>query len=214
MEVAITSRSRNVSRRRRAEPASETFTAAGCRRSSSTSSSRTGRPSPSSRRDSRGSFGSSASAFRIFSSLLAPRPVSGAQPLLLGRLLQPGDRRDAELLPDPARGLRAEPGQPHELDDLLGNERFPLRQRLHLALLDDLDDLVLDRLADPGELLRLAVERELGDRGPGLADPRGGAAVGEHAERVLAFELAQVCEQLELVRQLVVPRQRRGHLQR
>jgi hypothetical protein len=76
VEVAITSRSRNVSRRRRAEPASETLTAAGCRRSSSTSSSRTGSPSPSSRRDSRGSFGSSASAFRIFSSLLAPSPVS------------------------------------------------------------------------------------------------------------------------------------------
>ena len=30
VEVAITSRSRKVSRRRRAEPASETFTAAGC----------------------------------------------------------------------------------------------------------------------------------------------------------------------------------------
>ena len=76
VEVAITSRSRKVSRRRRAEPASETLTAAGCCRSSSTSSSRTGSPSPSRRRDSRGSFGSSASAARIFSSLFAPRPVS------------------------------------------------------------------------------------------------------------------------------------------
>ena len=88
VEVAITSRSRNVSRRRRAEPASDTFTAAGCARSSSTSSSRTGSPSPSRRLDSRGSFGSSASALRIFSSLFAPSPGEHAQPLLLRRLLQ------------------------------------------------------------------------------------------------------------------------------
>ena len=214
VEVAITSRSRNVSRRRRAEPASDTFTAAGCRAQLLDELEQDGQ-----------AVTEQPSRFARILRLLGERlqdlllalgteAREGAQPLLLGRLLQPGDRRHAELLPDPARGLRAEPGQPHELDDLLGYERLPLRQRLHLPLLDDLDDLVLDRLADPRELLRLAVERELGDRGPGLADPRGGAAVGEHAERVLAFELAQVCEQLELVRQLVVPRQRRGHLQR
>jgi hypothetical protein len=137
-----------------------------------------------------------------------------AQPLLLGRLLQLGDRRDAELLPDPARRLRAEAGQPHELDDLLGDERLPLRQRLHLAQLDDLHDLVLDRLADSGQLLRLAVERELGDRPACLADARRCAAIREHAEGVLALQLAQVGEQLELVGQLVAPRQCRSHLSR
>ena len=145
---------------------------------------------------------------------LGAEPGQHAQPLLLGRLLQSGDRRDPELLPDPPRGLRAEAGQVHELDDLLGDERLPLRQRLHLARLDDLDDLVLDRLADPGELLGLAVERELRHRCAGLADAGRGAAVGEHAERVLALELAQVGEQLELAGQLVVPRQGGGHLQR
>ena len=68
------SRSRNVSRRRRTEPASETFTAAGCSRRTETTASTAGSPCPSSRRDSRGSFGVSASAFRIFVSVVAPRP--------------------------------------------------------------------------------------------------------------------------------------------
>ena len=145
---------------------------------------------------------------------LGAEPRQRAQPLLLGRLLQAGDRRHAELLPDPPRRLRAEPGQAHELDDLLRDERLPLRQRLHLAALDDLDDLVLDRLADPGELLRLAVERELRDGAAGLADACRGAPVREHAERVLALELAQIRQQLELLGELVVSGQGGSHLPR
>ena len=92
-----------------------------------------------------------------------------------------------------------------------GTIALRLVERVHLAGLDDLDDLLLDRLADPGEVLRLALERELGDRAARLADPRRRAAVGEHPEGVLALELAQVGEQLELVGELVVPRQRRRH---
>ena len=80
-------------------------------------------------------------------------------------------------------------------------------ERLDLALLDDLDDLLLDRLADPLELLRAAVERELRDRAGRLAHPRRCAAVGEHAERLGPLELQQVGEQVELVRNLGVPRQ-------
>ena len=59
----------------------------------------------------------SASAFRIFSSLLAPMPDSVAQPALLGRRLEPVERRDAELGPDARGGLRADAGKPKELDD-------------------------------------------------------------------------------------------------
>ncbi len=136
------------------------------------------------------------------------------QALLLGGRFQLGEGGDSELLPDPARGLRAEPGQAHELHDLFRHERLPLRQRGHLAGLDDLDDLLLDRLADPGQRFRLAFERELRDGTAGLADARRRTPVGEHPEGVLAFELAQVGQQLELVGELVVPRQRRGHRQR
>jgi len=35
--------------------------------------------------------------------------------------------------------------------------------RVDLAVLDDLHDLALDRLADPLQLLRAAVKRKLGD---------------------------------------------------
>ena len=131
----------------------------------------------------------------------------GAHSLALGRGLQLVQGRHPELLPDPARRLRAEPRQPHELDDLLGDQRLPLGQRLHLAELDHLDDLALDRGADPAQALRFAVERELRNRPAGLANPRRRAAVGEHPERALSLELAQIGQQLELIRQLVVPRQ-------
>ena len=58
-----------------------------------------------------------------------------------------------------------------------GTSASPLRERLDVAGLDDLDDLLLDRLADPLQLLRAAVERELGDRrrrSPASASRRGG----------------------------------------
>ena len=69
------------------------------------------------------------------------------------------------------------PGKPEEVDDARRDEAAALRQRMHLAVLDDLHDLGLDRLPDPRELLRLPVERELGDRRrrtPGSARPHAG----------------------------------------
>ena len=56
------------------------------------------------------------------------------------------------------------PGRRMNEDDLVRDLGLALRQRVDLAVLDDLDDLLLDRLADPLELLRAARERELGDR--------------------------------------------------
>ena len=73
-----------------------------------------------------------------------------------------------------------------------------------VAGLDDLDDLLLDRLADSLQLLRVAVERELRDRGRRLAHARRRAAVRDDAERLLALELEQVGEEVELVRDLGV----------
>jgi hypothetical protein len=86
-----------------------------------------------------------------------------------------------------------------------------LGQRPDLALVDDLDDLAFDRLADPGELLGLALERELGDEARLLPDERRGSPVGEQAVGGLALELEDVGEQLELLRDVGVARQRLGH---
>ena len=103
------------------------------------------------------------------------------------------------------------PGRRMNLTTSAGTSALRFVSARHLARLDDLDDLLLDRLADPGQLLRLALERELRDRAAGLADARRRAAVGEDAEGVLALELDQVGEQLELLGELVVPRQGRSH---
>ena len=73
---------------------------------------------------------------------------------MLGGALQLLDRGHPELLPDPRRGLRAEPGQTHEAHDFRRDDLLAFRQRVHLAVLDDLDDLLLDRLADSLQLLR------------------------------------------------------------
>ena len=142
---------------------------------------------------------------------LGAEPGERAQLLRLGRLAQLGDGRDAEVLPDPAGGLGAEPGEARERDHVGRDDGLVLRQRVHLAVLDDLDDLALDRLADPLELLGLAVERELRDRSARVADQCRRAAIGEHAEGVVAFDLEDVGEQLELRGDVSIARQRRRH---
>ena len=76
---------------------------------------------------------------------------------------------------------------------------------------DDLDDLVLDRGADPRQLLGRSVERELGDRRAGLAHARGGPAVGDHPEGGLALDLEQVGQQLELLGHIRVAGERLRH---
>ena len=87
-----------------------------------------------------------------------------------------------------------------------------LRQRVDLAVLDDLDDLALDRLADPLQLLRaLPSSASWAIEPAGLADPGRGAPVGEHAERVVALDLEDVGEQLELGGDVRVRGQGRRH---
>ena len=142
---------------------------------------------------------------------LCAEPRECAQLLLLGRPFQFLDRRHAELAPDSGRGLRTQAGETHEADDLRRDNLLALRQGVHLAVLDDLDDLFLDRLADALQLLGAAVEGQFGNGTGRLANSGGRASVGEHAERGLSLELEQVGEQLELIRYVDIPRQSLGH---
>jgi hypothetical protein len=89
---------------------------------------------------------------RLEDVLLEPRAETGKRPQALSArgLLQLGERRHAELLPDLAHRLRAEAGDVQELDHLGWDRLAPLRERLDLAGVHDLDDLVLDRGADSG----------------------------------------------------------------
>jgi len=87
-----------------------------------------------------------------------------------------------------------------------------LSQRRHLAVADGLDDLLLDRLADPLELLRSAGEGHLGDRAWCLTDPGRRPPVRRDAEALVAQQLGQVGEQIELIRERGVRREpRRAH---
>ena len=75
----------------------------------------------------------------------------------------------------------------HELDDVRRDAFLFLRERLDLALLDDLNDLLLDRLADAGQLLCIPLDGELCDRAARLAYSLRCSPVGERPELVAAL---------------------------
>src|SRR5437763_3737980 len=140
--------------------------------------------------------------------LLALRPEAGERPQLLAfrGCLELLERLDAKLPPDPGCRLRPQARQLHEEDDLGRDAGLLLRQCPDLAQLDDLDDLLLDRLADALQLLRATVERELRHRARRLAHTRGRTAIRNDAEGVLALELKEVAKQVDLFRDVGVPR--------
>ena len=153
----------------------------------------------------------SLSAFKTLASVVAPDPCQASQPLTFGSGFQLGQRGDAELPPDPCRRFRSEPRQSQEGRDLARDLRAPLRERFHLAGLYDLHDLRFDRLADVGELLRLAGKRELCHRRGCIPDPACRATVGGHAKRLLAEDLGEVRQQVEAIGKIVVTRKGCDH---
>ena len=62
-----------------------------------------------------------------------------------------------------------------------------------------------------GSSFALPGERELGDGGGGVADPRRRPPVGGDPKGLLAEDLRQVCELVEEIGQIAVARERRGH---
>jgi hypothetical protein len=149
---------------------------------------------------------------RLQDLLLAPRAEARerAKPLGLRGRPQLVERGNAEVTPDPRRRLRPQARKPHEEHDF-GRNRFPpFRQSVDLALLDDLDDLFLDRLPDSLQLLRAAVQREPRNRAGGFAHPGRSAPVREDAKGFGTLQFQQVGEQVELLRDLGIARQN-GH---
>ena len=108
----------------------------------------------------------------IFSSVPGPMPAcprscsASAAALSAATVVMPSSCQIRRAVFGPSPGSRMKTATS------AGTSALLLRQRVDLAVLDDLDDLPLDRLADALQLLRLAVERELRDRRRGLADPR------------------------------------------
>jgi hypothetical protein len=115
---------------------------------------------------------------------LRPEPLHLGEPALLGRRTKIVRRLHPELHPELARSLRAEAGNVHDVHEPGRKLVAQLGERGQVAGLRVLDDLPLDGGADPRESGRLLVERQLGDRNRGLADPRRSPAVGAQAKRV------------------------------
>ena len=204
LAVAMMSRSRTCSLRRRTLPASLTWSAAGCSRRSATTARTAGSARPRSGFCSIFFFGV-ASALRTFSSVFGPSPVSVRSCSVSAAFF----RSASVSTPSSCQIRRAvfgpRPGQVHELDDVRRRIRLALGEGLDPAVFDDLDDLLLDRLADPGQLLRLPVHGELRDRAAGLPHALSRAPVRERTELVAAFELQEVGQEVELVRDVCVP---------
>ena len=114
------------------------------------------------------------------------------------------ERRDAELLPQPARGLRAEAREADDLDEALGDAPAQLLERRHGARLAQLADLRRDRVADVVELGQPALLGERPDRLGGLAKALGGPAVGEHAVHDSTVQLVEIAEQVEEIGDLAI----------
>ena len=180
--VAIRSMSLQVSAQRRTEPATSTRLAAGCSRSAAASSSAIGFTFESSRRPgpSPGSPRRSSAA-RMFSSAFGPSPLTS-------RIFSPSAaalRSSIEEISSSSKSRRAvfgaDPGDAGHLDQGRRELRLQLHRGGDLAGLDQRVDLFRQRLADAGDLGRLAPRRQLGDRDRALADRLGGGAVGEDA---------------------------------
>ena len=135
---------------------------------------------------------------------LRSEAVEISEPVSLGRVAQTFDGRDAELLPDAPGRLRTEPRQAQKEATSAGTTALRFVSACISPSSIDLDDLLLDRLPDPLELLRAPVERELRDRAAGLEDAGGGTAVSGDPEPVASLELHQVGEKLELPREVRV----------
>ena len=190
LAVATMSMSLQVSVQRRAEPARTTFSEASLASSASTSSVPASRTSSSRRRSSGPSVSIRSSSTRTFSSNFAPSPFRPRSSPGLGGRLELVEGRDPGVVVDAADGLGADAGDPGQVDQRGGELLLQLPRGRDLALVEEGDDLLLDRVADPLHRRRLALLGELAD---------GLRAVGDHPRRLLVGEDAEAVGAVELV---------------
>ncbi len=122
---------------------------------------------------------------------LGAEPFEVADLFSLGRRLEVVHRGDVELFEEPPGGFRTDAGDPGDLDQGRRELRLQLHRGGDLARLQQRIDLVRQRLADAGDVGRLPLGGELGDRDRAFADRLGGGAVGEDAISVGTVELVE-----------------------
>ncbi len=97
------------------------------------------------------------------------------------------------------RALGAEAGQARDRDQTRGKLGSQLLGGGDRHRLEQRQDLLLQRRADPGQLARAALACERGDRDRGLAHALGRRAVGQHAVDDRTVELVQIAELFQCV---------------
>src|SRR5581483_3925727 len=122
---------------------------------------------------------------------LRPHPPQLADPPGGRRLAQVLEARDPELVVEAARRPGAEAGDPRHLDQRRRELPLQLLGGGDRARLQQGQDLLLERLADPGQLRHPALARQLGDGDRALADHPRRLAVGEDAIADGAVQLVQ-----------------------
>ena len=200
------SRSRNVSRRRRTLPASDTCSAAGCVPQRLDRRQHGGQPVAEQRPRRRLRLRTPFKRLQHVLLDLRAEPAQRPQPLLLGRLAQAVERRHVELEPDPPRGLRAEPRQAHERDHVGRDPRLAAwsaprsRRSRRSGRSSPRSSSRCPAAPSPSRRARAARSSR---RSP---DPLRRAAVGKHPKGLRPFELEHVGEQLELLDHFRIPR--------
>ncbi len=120
---------------------------------------------------------------------LRPEPADRADPLRERRLAQLLRRVDAELRMQQPRALGAEARQARDATKPGGNFARRLLGGRDRARLEQREDLLFERRADPRELARATFARERRDRNRRVAHAARRRAIGEHAMDDRAVEL-------------------------
>jgi len=135
----------------------------------------------------------------LLSESLEPRQL-----VLLARLPEIGDRRDAQLLPHDARLLGAEGGDRDHGDHAFGDLLAELFVEAELTRGDELGDLLFHGLADAGDVAELLVAADVGEIDGEALDRARGVVIRADLEGVLVLEFEKLPDRVEDLRDLPV----------
>src|SRR3954453_4460163 len=128
---------------------------------------------------------------------LRPEAAHVAPAVALGRLAQRVERVDAQPVVEAARALRAEAGEPREVDEPRRELRPHLLHRRDRPRREQRLELLLQGAPDARQLGHGPRARHLRHGAGGLAHGLGRVAVGEHAVHHGPVELVEVAELVE-----------------
>src|SRR5213080_698531 len=115
----------------------------------------------------------------------------------LRRLLQRIEAEDAERVVDILGRSRSQPRDAGQLEERRRDLALESSQEFQLSARDKLDNLLLHRLTDAGDVFEPSVFDQVLDLGGQVVELPDGLAVGADLEKVLALDLEQVGHPVE-----------------